>query len=421
MKTPFARLRYCCPLIALLAVMLLAACGGSAGSSGGNGSSTIDYSGTITIWHGWQGTYLQAKQHIFDAYMKMHPKLKIVLVHQDDIAGKSTTAVKAGNGPDIIAFTDDNLGKLALSGVVQPMDQYFSQSFINQTYSPAAAQAVSFNGHIYGVPETVEAITLMYNKKLVSASQLPKTSADLLAFEKSYQQAHPKSYGAVWNTLDPYTDAPWFYGFGAQYVTPDGQAHLNTPQALSAMQYIASFRPYLPKQMTYDVASSLFTEGKAAAIINGPWSYADYAQNAKIPVGFATLPTISATGTPAKPFVGVKSLWMAKTAKNAPLVADLMKFYTNKTNQVAMSQADSEIPANLAANNDPAITALPAVASYAAQAKLGVALPNTPYMTALWTPVQDALTTVWNGSQTPQKALNDAQGAATKGIQQISS
>jgi maltose-binding protein MalE len=243
----------------------------------------------------------------------------------------------------------------------------------------------------------------------------------MLAFEKSYKLAHPGRYGVVWNTEDPYFEAPWFYGFGAQYVTPDGQAHLNTPQALAAMQYIASYRPYLPKQQSYDVASSLFTEGKAAIIINGPWSYSDYATSGKLNVGFATLPVIAANNTPAKPFVGVKSLWMAKTARNPALVADLMKFYTSKTNQIAMSRADGEIPANSAAANDPAVQAQAAVAAYAAQVKLGVALPNTPYMSALWTPVQDALTAVWNGTQTPQQALSDAQAAATKGIAQITS
>lgn len=396
---------------------LLQACGGA--STGTAATQTIDYSGTLTIWHGWQGAYLQAKQAIFNAYTKAHPKVKIVLVHQDDIAGKSTTAVKAGNGPDIIAFTDDNLGKLALSKVVVPMDDYITQDFLKSTYTSAAASALVFNGHVYGVPEAVEAITFMYNKALVSASDLPKTTDEMLAFQKSYSTAHPGHYGIVWNTEDGYFEAPWFYGWGAPYVTPDGKAHLNSSGALAAMNFIASFRPYLPKQQSYDVASSLFTEGKAAVIIDGPWSYSSYAGSGKIDVGFATLPTIASLGTPAKPFVGVKSLWAAKTAKNLPLVADLMKFYTNKANQVTMSQADGEIPANTAADNDASVQALPAIAGYAAQVKLGVALPNTPYMSALWTPVASALTAVWNGSQTPEKALSDAQAAATKGIEQI--
>lgn len=401
----------------LSAGALLQACGST--SIGTTATQSVDYSGTITIWHGWQGAYLQAKQTIFNAYTKMHPNVKIVLVHQDNIAGKSTTAVKAGNGPDIIAFTDDNLGTLALSKVVVPMDNYITQDFLTSTYSPAAASALIFTGHTYGVPEAVEAITFMYNKALVSASDLPKTTDEMLTFQRSYGAAHPGHYGIVWNTEDAYFNAPWFYGWGTEYVTPDGKAHLNSPEALAAMNFIASFRPYLPKQQSYDVASSLFTEGKAAVIIDGPWSYSSYATSGKIDVGFATLPTIASTGTPAKPFVGVKSLWAAKTARNLPLVADLMKFYTNKANQVAMSLADGEIPANTASDDDSTVQAKAAVAAYAAQVKLGVALPNTPYMSALWTPVANALTAVWNGSQTSEKALADAQTAATKGIEKI--
>ncbi len=417
MNTFFFRTRSISLIVATLIAFLLAACAGNASS--GPASSTANT--TITIWHNWQGSYLQAKQTIFDAYTRQDPHVKFSLVHQNDVIAKSINAVKAGSGPDIIAYTDDNLGKLALSGTVEPLDQYISQNFLRQTYSPAAADALIFNNHVYGVPESVETITLMYNKALVTADQLPKNSDELLSFEQSYAKSHPNQYGVVWNTVDPYTNAPWFYGFGAQYLTADGNANLHAPAAVAAMQYIASFRPYLPKQESYDVASSLFTEGKAAAIINGPWSYTDYAQKAKINVGFALLPIISGNKSPARPFVGVKSLWMAKTAKNPAVVTDFMKFYTSTANQIAMAQANGEIPANQMAVNDPTMKALPAVAGYAEQVKYGVALPNTPNMFAIWNPLQNALTAVWNGSQTPEAALQDAQGAAQKTIQQINS
>jgi len=55
-------LKYFLPL-AVLSAMLLAACGGSQPSA----PSTTSFSGTITIWHGWQGSYLDAKVAIFNA------------------------------------------------------------------------------------------------------------------------------------------------------------------------------------------------------------------------------------------------------------------------------------------------------------------------------------------------------------------
>ncbi len=411
-------LKYLLPLAALC-MMVLAACGTTPPANTG---PNIDFSGTITIWHGWDGSYLAAKQAIFDAYTKMHPKVTINLVRQDNLIDKAVAAVNAGAGPDIIAWVDDSLGKLAKANIVVPLDQYISKDYVEKTYNKAAAQGVEFDGHVWGVPEAVEAVTIMYNKALVTADQLPKTTDDLLNFEKTYEAAHPGSYGVVWNTEDPYFNADWFYGFGAYYVHEDGKVGLNTAEGKAAANYIAQFKPYLPSQISYDVASSLFSQGKAAAIINGPWSYADYKGKAGIDVGFLTLPKVTANNnTPAKPFVGVKSLWVTKLAKNPALAADLLKFYTQKDNQIAMSNANKEIPANLAADQDASVQNDAAVGGFAQQATLGVALPNTPYMSALWTPVQDALTAIWNGAKTPDQAMEEAQTAAEQGIAQLGS
>jgi arabinogalactan oligomer/maltooligosaccharide transport system substrate-binding protein len=413
-------LKYLLPLT-ILSMMFLAACG----STSSSGSSSPNAPVTITIWHGWSGAYLAPKQAIFDAYHKLHPNVTIKLVQQtSNLIPKSITAIKAGNGPDIVAWADDSLGEMVDSHSAVPMDQYLSQSYVNSTYSPAAAQAVSFNGHIYGVPETVEAVTIMYNKKLINASQIPQTTDQMLAFEQSYEKAHSGSYGIVWPTIDAYYNAAWFYGFGAYYVKPDGTVGLNTPQATAAGNFIASFRPYLPKTLDGTTASSLFTEGKSAAIIDGPWSYTNYATKAGIDVGFAKLPVVTATNQAATPFVGVKSLWATTNAQQRGVlatVADIMKFYTNKANQLQMIQQTGEIPANQAAAQDSSVTSNAAISGYALQASTGVPLPNTPYMSALWTPVANALTAIWSGNQSPSAALSAAQQAAQKGVQSVQS
>ncbi len=414
----FKRILTCILPLVLLGAMLLSACGTTASTP----TPTDNTPQTITIWHGWQGTYLDAKKAIFDAYHKLHPNVTIKLVEQDQVVSKSITAVKAQNGPDIIAWVDDSLGQLVDTRTVVPIDQYIGADYLNKNYSKAAAQALTFNGKVYGVPETVEAVTIMYNKKLVNASDLPKTTDDMLAFAKSYQQKNPGKYGIVWPTQDPYYNAAWFYGFGAYYVKADGTVGLNSAQGVAAAKFISSFKPYLPKQIDGNVAASLFTEGKAAAIINGPWSYSDYATKAGIDVGFALLPTVTANNAaPASPFVGVKSLWVSSNAKNQALCADILKFYTNAENQIAMIKATGEIPANLTASQDPAVSTNPALAGYADQVKVGTPLPNTPYMSALWTPVGNALAASWAGNQTPEAAMKSAQDAALKGVQGIQS
>ncbi len=404
-------------LISIMLTMFITACGSSGSVTSSNQHQTV------TIWDGWASNYVAPKQAIFNAYMKLHPNVTIKLVNiPSNILQKSLTAIRANNGPDIVAWVDDSLGEMVDSHSVIPMDQYISQSYVNSTYTKAAAQAVQFNGHVWGVPETVEAVTIMYNKKLVNASQLPKTTDEMLAFEKSYQQAHPSQYGIVWPTEDPYYNAAWFNGFGGYYVKSDGTVGLNTPQAIAAGNFIASFRPYLPKQIDGPTASSLFGEGKAAAIIDGPWAYSQYASKNGIDVGFATLPIISSnSNTPGKPFVGVKSLWVTKNATNPTLDADILKFYTNYQNQLSMIKSTGEIPANAQALQDPSVKSNVAIAGFANQVQNGVPLPNTPYMSALWTPAGNALISIWTGAQSPAAALTSAQAAAIKGVKGISS
>jgi arabinogalactan oligomer/maltooligosaccharide transport system substrate-binding protein len=407
------RITFAAASLLMLATLALPACGGS---SRGNTGGSINYSGTVVLWHTWQGDYLNEKQAIFNAYTTAHPRVTIQLVYQENAVDQTITAENAGQGPDMLARVDDSLGRLADRGIIVPLDQYISRSFLESTYNKAAAQGLEFNGKVWGVPEAVEAITIMYNKALVSADQLPKTTDDIASFNTSYAAAHAGDYGIVWNTTDACFNAPWFYGYGAQYVDEKGKVSLNNAQGIAAAKFINGLRPGLPKNIDYSVADSLFKEGKAAAIINGPWSYSDYAA-AKLNLGFATLPKVKSNGNiPAKPFVGVKSLWATRSATNLPLIADIMKFYTNKENQIAMAKANGEIPANLAADNDAAVTSLASVSGFALQAKLGTALPNTPYLTAVWDPVAKALTAIWTGSQTPEVAMASAQSAAEAGI-----
>ncbi len=394
--------------------MLAAACG----STPENTSTTLNRSGTITIWHGYEGTYLEAKKAIYDAYMKQYPNVTINLVHKPNLTDAVTAAAGAGQGPDIVAWVDDQIGKWVKLEAIKPMDQYVSKDYMNSQYTPAAVDAATFEGKIYGMPEAVEAITIIYNKKLINSGQIPKTTGDLVSFAKSYSQTNPGSYGVVWNPKDAYFQAPWIYGSGGFYVKADGTVGLNTSGTKAGFNFVASFRGLMPAGIDYGIADTLFKEGKAAMIINGPWSVADYVK-AGIDYGYATLPVVTGTQKPASPFVGVKTLMLGGYATNPALAVDVMKYFTNKDNQSKMVLTTREIPANKLALADPQVQAIPDIAGFGAQVKNGVPLPNTPFMSALWDPVAKALEAVWTGKQSVDAALTDAQSAAEKNVAQL--
>src|SRR5260370_31821467 len=139
-------------MLATLA-MLAAACGASSTPT----TATLTRSGTISIWHGYEGTYLDAKKAIYDAYTKQYPSVTINLVHKPNLTDAVTAAAGAGQGPDIVAWVDDQIGKWVKLEAIKPMDQFVSKDYMNSHYTPAAADAATFEGKIYGIPQVADA------------------------------------------------------------------------------------------------------------------------------------------------------------------------------------------------------------------------------------------------------------------------
>ncbi len=377
---------------------------------------SADAKTTITIWHGWGGDYLTAKQAVFAEYVKEHPDVAIKLLNVSDIGPKVQNAVPAGVGPDIVAWVDDNIGQNALTGVIDPLDGQggIDQNYLKQNFGDVATSAVTYDGKIYGLPETLEAITFFYNKDLITEDKLPKTTTELKQMMTDYTKANPGKYFAVWNPTDAYFNAPWFYGAGAQYVDDQGVAHLDTPQALAAAQWIRGLQGLMPTDIDTNVADALFNDGKAAIELTGPWRVADL-QKANMNFGLGKLPAVDfGDGGPAKPFVGVKVLMLAHGSKNPDVAVDIMKFYTSKEQQEAMVKKTGEVPANSAAASD--LSSDPIVSAFNAQAQDGVPLPNTPFMGALWDPAAKAWTALWTGSDDPQSIMTASQQAATSAL-----
>ena len=399
--------------MAVAGSLLLTACGGAS-------STPVSFSGNLTIWHDWTGAYLAAKQAIVQKYEAAHPNVHITLVNQSDDT-KTIAAVKAGTGPDIVQDPVDHVGTLAAAGVIVPIDQYMSESKLTSTYTQTAAQSVEYSGHVYGVPEVTEILTIMYNKSLISADQLPKTTDDMFTFEKTYAAAHAGAYGIVWDVNNVYDDAGFFYGYGASLMDASGNTTISTPAGVAADTYIAQYNTVLPKDINGQAATALFNGGKAAAIIDGPWAYTGYGQAIGTDnLGFATLPVVNSTNKPVSPFVGGKAFMLTRNAKNPALAVDFMKFFTNASNQASMCATTGEIPSNIAAGQDSQITGNAAISAFVAQSKAGgVPFPNTPYMGQVWTPMGKALTAVWNGTEAPDAALAQAKQAIDQGVQQI--
>lgn len=365
----------------------------------------------VVIWHSWGGDYRKAIEKIFADYADKNG-LTIELLKVDDIGNKVSVAVPTGQGPDIIAWVNDNIGKNVLSEAIQPLnDLGVDEAYLKANFTDVAATAMVYDGKVYGVPESMEALTMICNKKLISADQLPKSTDELISKSKAYNKA-PDKYFFVYNAKnDAYFSAPWWQGAGVTLVTPDGKTEIASENGIKAAKLIKSFTEIMPKDIDYGVADTLFKDGKAACIMNGPWSIADYLGKG-IEVFLNPLPIVSSSNQPAKPFVGVKMLMLSNKAKNAKDAVEVMKFYGSTEVQTQLAKVNKQVPANKAAQD--AVKDDPIIAGFITQAANGAPLPNTEFIDAMWEPTSKTVEAIWTGASAPEQAVKDGADAFEK-------
>src|SRR5690606_8668942 len=128
--------------------------------------------GAITIWHGWDGAYYNEIEAIFNEYEEQ-TGVDIELVRQDNLSDAMAVAVPAGEGPDILGWVQDQVGRNALVGNIVPVTEWITPEYLEANFEPAAVNAMIWQGDVWGIPESQEGIALVYNTDVVSADMIP--------------------------------------------------------------------------------------------------------------------------------------------------------------------------------------------------------------------------------------------------------
>jgi arabinogalactan oligomer/maltooligosaccharide transport system substrate-binding protein len=404
------------PRVLLLAVLVLTACSGNTTPAPSSAHPT-PAPVTLTIWHEWSADTINTQQVIFTQYMDDHPNVTVVLDSPQDMQSSLQQTIPSMSGPDIISWGNDLIGNYAKNGYITDLDSLgVTQDWLTTTFTPATAKGMTWDGRIWGLPETQTAVALVYNTALASAADFPADPLDfagLLAKAEAYAAANPGKYllcNQGLGAADAYYEAPVYFGFGVPgFVDDAGKVYVDTQQAIAAATWIKEFSSSAPRQTSLEICKSGFLDGTFAAWWTDISSIADIQ---KAGIDYAILPM-------GRPFVGIEAMMVTTNAVSrgsATAAFDLVKYFTNAANQVQQTLGAQAVPANIAAMNDPRVQALATINSFGAAANLGICIPTTPYADAQWIPVGDATLAIWDGSETPAQALSAAQTAIETAI-----
>lgn len=355
----------------------------------------------ILVWVGTnrEDKVLQTILDRFAADLGVEAKVEVM----DPLTEKFQQAAATGDGPDIVLWAHDRFGEWAKGGLISPVKP---SKEIDDGILPTAWDAVSSGGEIWGYPVGVEAVSLIYNKKLVA--EPPKS------FEEIADLKVPDGKTRImWDYANTYFTFPLMmanggYAFQKKNGSYDGtDTGVNNAGAQMGAELVKQMidTGVTPKGVDYGVMDGAMQKGDVAMVINGPWSWGGY-KAAGIDFGVAPLPTVA--GKPARPFVGVFAFAINAASPNKDLATELIENYLLTDDNLALWNQNGMLGAlaDLSAGEKQA--ADPNVAATLEGVRNGVPMPSNPEMGAFWGAMGPALGSITTGAAEVKTALDDA-------------
>lgn len=313
----------------------------------------------------------------------------------------------AGKGPDVFFQPHDRIGDIVLQGLASPVDLGDSKS----EYTETAVDAVTYDGDVWGAPAVVETYGLFYNKDLVEA---PKTLEELMTIAEEHTDESQDKYGFLMEAANFYFAYPFFAGYGGYVFNKENGAYdpknigLANEGAVKGGELIQSWfdNGYIPKEINGDIMNGLFTSGKTAVVITGPWNIPVYTEALGDKLGAAPLPLLD-NGEYPKSFIGVKSWMVSSYSEHPDYATELIKFLTNKDSSTHYYEVAGEMPPRNDVIDSPAVTDNPLMAAIAEQSTYGEPMPSIAEMQQVWEPMGNALQFIANGDNV-QDVLEEA-------------
>jgi arabinogalactan oligomer / maltooligosaccharide transport system permease protein len=347
----------------------------------------------ITVWHAYRGEEREAIEALAAEWGSSHGhSVEAVALPFGAFDSKLETAIPRGNGPDLFLAGHASLGKWTDMGLIEPAEANLSG------HLPVTVEAITLDDKQWGVPLAFKSIVLLYDPTVVK--EVPRTTDDLIAAAK--ELTGDGRYGLAYQAAEPYFHAAWVHGFGGALLV-DGQATLDTPEQAEALGFarrLAEEEGIAPKQPTAELIGRLYSEGKAAFVISGPWFVADIDR----PIAAAPLPIVSETGLPARPYLTVEAAFVATQAKQPAIARDFAEFIAGERGARVRTDLGKQAVSLASTQTDD-----PLLKTLSEQARTAIPIPTDPAIQVAFEAQARALRDVLRGAVEPDVAARGAQ------------
>ncbi len=335
--------------------------------------------------------------------------------------------------PDIAVMHRSVLPNYQVRNLLQPLGKDFATVGIDTAdFVPVAREGVTANGEFWALPFDLHALLWHVNADLFTQAglvddkgqpKLPTSPAELLQHAETMKARTGKAYFAIPSGADPmptWQYLSWVWQQGGNVVDAEKkQALLESKESKEALRLLNALYAagHANPRHDYSAAQQAFLAGEAAVLVNGTWGVDTYAAQAAAPnSALKNYVVRDMPGLYGKEAVWSDShIWVLPTqpkpdAAKQKAALTFLKFLNDNNFHWART---GHLPVRASVLQSAEMRALPHRAEYTRTATIATAMPPIQYQRAHMDLLVNELNSTWLVNKDPNKALSDAQRAAS--------
>ena len=311
--------------------------------------------------------------------------------------------------PDILTLQSSSYADALLKDSIIPLDFMQNDKY---NYIEQAVSTFTYNDKIYAAPRSIECLVVYYNRDLISYP------FENLSDYANFADNNKGIYGLI-GKFDQFYFSYGFINAHGGYIfgkNADGKydykdVGLTKQNTLKGLEALFEYsKDYIPKEILgpagYTIIDELFTSGKVAAVIDGPWKFEQYAKTG-MNYGVAALPKLD-NGNQLSPFYTVKGYAITKSSKNKELAAKLLKFLNQKENATRRYLATGELPPVKSVFEVPFVRFDDMANTILTETLNAKEIPATTKMNEVWKQMDKTVSDIVSNKKTVNQAFNNA-------------
>lgn len=323
---------------------------------------------------------------LIEKFEKVNPDITVTHRQLDWATGldQLTTAIAAGNGPDVGELGSTFVASFASQGQLTDLTKVFSESRDQH----AMVEVGQVEGKQVALPWLMGSRVLFYNKAMFKQARLdpsspPKTWEQWLRAAEAIDRLSPDTGGFGGNRGEDQIlfkrFVPLLWSAGGDVLSPDGKkATINEYPAKMALEFLVKLSKTGPLQGQKETDLA-FAHGKIGMMISGAWNFGKIKkENPKLDFGVALVPAME-EGRPGFSFAGAEVLVTYKKSKHPTESLKLLGFLMEPDQMKEIcKKMPYFMPANLAASEDEGWMDDPRQKVFAEQLKASKHTPQVP-------------------------------------------